>query len=319
MSPRPVRLPRRPAWCLLAPLWLIPLAAGARCLSYPSQGIAQTVSFGTLQVPADAPVGSVIAEKATLGWNSPGFKCIKPRYTANLGIYAMGNALGGSIYDTNVPGVGVRVFFENNNRPNQAVPYSVQSLFSFEAQFRNTHFRVQLIKTGPVVAGGALLAGTLARGGYDDQPQAWVDLLDARVEPQRPTCAFLSKRLLFTLGKVDARDLAVAGSSHWATQQLVVTGCTNASQMLMTFSGAADPADPSLFKLTGQGAATGVAVELRSDDPEAQALPNSAAPLVVPVRIEGQSFGFRARYRSTGTRIEPGAANTSVTVNVAYR
>jgi type 1 fimbria pilin len=125
--------------------------------------------------------------------------------------------------------------------------------------------------------------------------------------------------LLFALGKVDARDLLAAGSSHWATQQLVVTGCSNASQMLMTFSGAADPVDRSLFALNGTDRATGVAVELRSDDPDAPALPNSATPLVLPVRATGQTYGFRARYRTTGSTIGPGSANTSITVNVAYR
>ncbi|MET0254540.1 MAG: fimbrial protein [Luteibacter sp.] len=296
-----------------------PAIATARCLSHPSQGVAQSLSFGPVVVSPDAPAGTVLAERSTAGWQSPRFKCIKPVRTASLGLFGTPSPLGDNIYETNVPGVGIRVYFYNHNYGERAVPDREPISWIFDAQLANAHFRVQLVKTGAVVDGGNLLAGTLARGGYDDQAQAWVDLADTHIEPQRPTCAFASKRLLFTLGKVDGRDLAAAGSSHWATQQLLVTGCTHASQMLMTFSGTADPADPSLFRLTGQGTATGVAVELRSDDPDTQALPNSPTPLVLPARTEGQSFGFRARYRTTGARIEPGAANTSITVNVAYR
>jgi type 1 fimbria pilin len=317
MSPRPPR--RLAVVLLLTVLAAVPTAVAARCTSHPSQGVAQTLSFGSVVVSPDAPSGTVLAEKTTVGWNSPGFKCIKPVRTASLGLFGQVSPLGDYIHDTNVPGVGIRVYFYNSNYGERVVPDREAIQWIFNAQLANAHFRVQLIKTGAVVQGGPLLSGTLARGGYDDQSQAWVDLVDTRIVPQRPTCAFASKRLLFSLGKVDARDLATAGSSHWATQQLVVTGCSNASQMLMTFSGAAEPADPSLFKLTGQDTATGVAVELRSDDPDAQALPNSATPLVLPVRTDGQSFGFRSRYRVTGTPLAPGAANTSITVNVAYR
>lgn len=317
MSPRP---PRRFAIALLLTvLAALPVMAAARCTSHPSQGVAQTLSFGSVVVSPDAPPGTVLAEKTTAGWNSPGFKCIKPVRTASLALFGRISPLGDHIYETNVPGVGIRIYFFNSNYGERVAPDREAIQWIFNAQLANAHFRVQLIKTGHVFDGGNLLAGTLARAGYDDQPQAWVDLVDTRVEPQRPTCAFASRRLLFTLGKVDGRDLAAAGSSHWATQQLVVTGCTNASQMLMTFSGAAEPADPSLFRLTGQDTATGVAVELRSDNPDVQALPNSATPLVLPVRTDGQSFGFRARYRTTGARLAPGAANTSITVNVAYR
>lgn len=297
----------------------LPRPGVARCVSHPSQGVAQALSFGTVSVPKDAAPGAVLAEKSTAAWNSPQFKCIKPTRTGSLSLYGTPSSLGDRIYDTNIPGIGIRIYFYNGNYGERVLPESEYIAWTFKAQLSNAHFRVQLIKTGEVTAGGNLLTGTLARAGYDHQAQAWVDLVDARIEPQRPTCAFVSRRLVFALGKVDARDLALAGSSHWATQSLVVTGCTNASQMLLSFTGTADANESSLFKLSGADAATGVAVELRSDDPDAQALPNSPVPLLLPARTEGQTLGFRARYRTTGATLSPGAANTHITVNVAYR
>jgi type 1 fimbria pilin len=294
-----------------------PLHAG--CFAHPSQGAPQTVSFGTVEVPVDAPAGTVLAERSSSGWGSPKFKCFYPQRTASLGLFTRPSPLGEHIYETNVPGIGMRVYFYNSNYGELPVPDDTKIPFVFDAQLTNAHFRVQLIKTADVIQGGALSHGTLARGGFDGQAQAWVDLVDARVEPQRPTCAFASRRLVFALDKVDGGTLAVAGSSHWATQQLVSTGCTNATQILMTFTGTADEADPSLFKLNGSGAATGVAIELRSDEPDAQAVPNSASPLILRAVREGQSYGFRARYRTTGKPLAPGAANASITVNVAYR
>jgi type 1 fimbria pilin len=291
----------------------------ARCLSHPSQGVGQALSFGTVSVAADAAPGTVLAEKTTAGWNAPAFKCIKPTRTGSLALFGTSSALGDNVYDTNIPGVGIRIYFFNSGYGERVLPDREFIPWTFKAQLSNAHFRVQLVKTGEVTTGGHLLTGTLARAGFDDQAQAWVDLTDAHIEPQRPTCAFASKRLVFALGQVDGRDLKLAGSSHWATQSLVVKGCTNATQMLMSFTGTPDANETSLFKLSGAGAATGVAVELRSDDPDAQALPNSPTPLVLPARTEGQQLGFRARYRTTGDTIAPGAANTHITVNVAYR
>ena len=300
-------------------LTLTPAVSWAGCLSHPTQGGPQTASFGRVEAPADAPIHSVLAEVVTAGWNSPGFKCIKPTRTGSLGIHATPSPSGDGIHATNVPGVGIRVYFHNSAYGDILLPDNFYIPWMMDGTLRNAHFRVQLIKTAEIVEGGTITPGLLARAGYDGKAQAWVDLLDARVEPQRPTCAFASRRLVFALDKVDGGTLSAAGSSHWATQQLVSTGCINATQMLMTFTAPADDTEPSLFKVVGAGAASGVAVELRSDDPDAQAIPNSASPLVLRAAKEGQAYGFRARYRTTGKPLMPGPANVSITVNVAYR
>jgi type 1 fimbria pilin len=176
-----------------------------------------------------------------------------------------------------------------------------------------------LVKTGTIEGGGTLTSGTLARGGYDQHAQAWVDLTGTQIEPERPTCAFTSRGLTFPLGKVDGRDLLVVGSSAWVSQALVTTGCDRATQILMSFTALAHEQDASLFKVTGANPATGVAVELRSDDPDAPAIPNSPTLLILPAVHEGHSYGFRARYRRVGQTVTPGEANASIVVNVSYR
>ena len=302
--------------CLPVALFAMPAQAG--CLGYPTQGGPQVLSFGTVSVPVDAPIGTPLAEKVTTGWTSSKFKCIYPTRTASLGIFASPSASGSGIYDTNVRGVGIRIYFDNGNNGELLVPYRASIPFIFDATLVS-HYRVQLIKTGAVDEGGTLTSGTLARGGYDDRAQVWVDLLDTRIEPERPTCAFASRSLTFALNKVDGRDLLVAGSSPWVSQALVSTGCRNATQILMRFTAAPDDHDASLFKIAGAAPATGVAVELRSDDPDTQVIPNSPSPLILPAVREGRSYGFRARYRRVGQTVTPGAANASIVVNVSYR
>jgi type 1 fimbria pilin len=303
--------------CLLAASFTVPAHAG--CLGYPSQGGPQTVSFGSVTVPVDLPAGALLAEKSTVGWTSSKFKCFKPTRTASMGIFATPSTRGEGIFATNVPGVGVRVYFDNGQHGERLVPDREHIPWIFDTPLVNAHFRVQLIKTDAVDTGGALTSGTLARGGYDDRAQAWVDLTDTRIEPERPTCAFATRSLTFPLGRVDGRDLLVAGSSSWVSQSLVSTGCRNATQILMSFTALADEHDASLFKVTGATPAAGVAVELRSDDPDTQVLPNNTSPLILPAVREGRSYGFRARYRLVGQTVTPGEANASIVVNVSYR
>ncbi|NID16691.1 fimbrial protein [Luteibacter yeojuensis] len=307
---------------------LLLLLPGPACATFPlcklppAQNGPQQVSFGIVRVPADAPLGAILARRVTSPWTpSYGYLCKKYTSTFTLGLFG-GTALGEGTHATNLPGVGIRIRFHHNGEW-VVLPY-VRShdhgLFKpVQLVLINAHFSVELVKTGAIVRGGNLSQGILAQAGFDNRPLVQLALLDARVEPQRPTCAFLSRQLVFDLGKVDGGVLRSEGHSRWATQQLVSTGCSNVTEMLMTFTGAADEADPSLFKLNGGDAAKGVAVEMRSDHPDTQAIPNSSVPMVLPAWSEGRSHGFRARYRTTGGSLMPGSANTSITVNVTYR
>lgn len=310
---------RRQALFALSSCFLFAEAAHAGCVTHPSQGAPQSVDFGTVTVPADLPAGSVIVERSSAAWTSPPFHCIKPTRTVNLGTFATANALGEGIQDTNVPGIGIRIYFKYKGQVYRA-PHRFDTTWSYLEKFENAHFSVQLIKTGPVSQGGALTSGTLARAGYEDHNQVWVDLSGTQVEPERPTCAFTTRGLAFALGRVDARELLAAGSSAWVSQTLQSAGCTaTARQVRMTFSAPAHPADPTLFAVTGTGAATGVGVELRSTWVDVQAIPNASEPMVLAAMSAGGGWGFRARYRAVGKTITPGPANTSIVVNVSYR
>lgn len=92
-----------------------PGPASARCVTHPSQGVGQALSFGTVSVPAETARGTVLAEKSTAAWNAPQFKCIKPTRTGSLALFGSPSALGDNIYETNVPGVGIRVYFFNSS------------------------------------------------------------------------------------------------------------------------------------------------------------------------------------------------------------
>jgi len=299
------------------------LSAHAGCLSYPSQAAPQAVTFGTVRVPADAAPGTVLAVRDSQPNFSPAkHKCDKASRAARLGVFRTPSTLGGGIYDTNIPGIGIRIRhfgfqlgFDNALVPSES-PLPSWAFYPIVG----AHFRVELVKTGPVTKAGDLSAGTIAEAGYDGHRQWWADLGATRIEPEHGTCAFHARHLVFDLGDVDGGTLVAQGHSRWANQSLAVTQCTNVTQIDMTFEGAAHDTDASLFRLDATpGTARGIGVELRSVYPDAQAMPNASVPLVFDVITGDDTYAFRARYRATGEAVSPGTANASITVRVAYR
>lgn len=317
--PRPLAL----AFALLAAF--APSSALALCKLPAAQGAPQRIAFGIVQAPTDAPVGQVLATRHSAPWSSSQYQfCAKYTRTFTLGSFA-GPALGNGVHATNVPGVGVRIRFRYHlgeyllpfTDSYQAPPLGPKP----DLAMLNASFSVELVKTGPIKAGGTVTPGRIAGAGYDNRPLVTLDLGDTRIEPQRPTCTFLVRSLVFDLGQVDGGALAKEGHSRWATQELVVTGCTGATHLLMTFAGTPDDVDPGLFKLdgAGTGAAHGVAVELRAAHLDTHLVPNDPRPLELRVWPHCDVCGFRARYRATGRSLTPGSANAHITVNVAYR
>jgi len=289
------------------------------CTSYASQGAPQIVAFGQITVGKDVPIGQVIATRSTPGWTGGSGVCDKPRRTASLGIFRAPSPIAG-VYATNVAGVGVRITYQGLGWPQVPVPDNFQVGGIFSAQVRDGFFTVQLVKTATDTGSGPITNGTLAYAGFDDHRQIWVDLQNTQIGTENPTCGFVSKQLLFDLGGVDGGALRADGHSAWVSQSLVGTGCATATEMALTFSSPADPHDASLFRIDDtSGAARGVAVELRSESPDQQALPNALTPLTLPAGREGRLYGFRARYRTTGAPLTAGSASLSIVVNVAYR
>ena len=299
-------------------LFAPPVSAG--CVSHPAQGAPQTLSFGAVRVPVDAPSGTVLVERlSSPAWTSPDFLCSKHSRTASLGMFTTPSTLGEGIYETNVPGIGIRVTFHNDGSPDRPVPEDVYIGWGYKAKLVNAHFRVQLIKTGNVSASAALTAGTLARAGHDQKTQIWVDLTGTRIEPERPTCAFTLRGLTFPLGRVDASELAATGSSPWVYQTLQSSGCTAAGQIEMSFPSPHHKDNTSLFALTGTNAAKGVGIQLASVDANAGAFPGGKLAILLTAYPGAHGYVFRARYRATGKPITPGPANASIVVNVSYR
>lgn len=202
---------------LLLPLFLLTGPVYAKgCLFHPSQHVPQKVSFGLVTVPADATPGTVLAERRSTPRLSYAIRCPFPTRTSILNLFKTPSDIGGGIYDTNVPGIGIRVSFDYGGGSYVVSPESTYIGHLYQSHLGGA--KVELVVTGPVASGGELHTGTLAGAGYDGHVQAVVELADARVKPQEMMCPFLasnaSKTLRAPAHAGAAELLAVAGGSY---------------------------------------------------------------------------------------------------------
>jgi len=181
-----------------------PLLA-TKCLSHPSQGAIQRISFGTVAVSADSRPGTVLAERIGAPQLVVVATCIHPTRTSSLHLFTTPSALGGGIYETNVKGIGIRTYFDYLHFGQVTAPEKLYIGSIFKSYVGAA--KVQLIVTGPVEQGGDLQTGRLATAGYDGHAQAVVDLVDARIALRRPVCPFLSS------GIATSRHVDVAASA----------------------------------------------------------------------------------------------------------
>ncbi|MGE7137823.1 S8 family serine peptidase [Luteibacter sp. NPDC031894] len=188
MRPRNVRRS-----CLLLPLLVLAGPCYAKgCLFHPSQGAPQRVSFGLIAVPADAKPGTVLAERTATPRLSYDIRCLFATRTSAMNLFQTPSAIGNGVYETNVPGVGIRVSFDYGGGTYYPAPESAYMGWIFQSRLNGA--KVELVVTGPITDGGELRTGTLAGAGYDGRVQAMVDLVDARIKPQEAMCPFLAPR-----------------------------------------------------------------------------------------------------------------------------
>lgn len=225
-----MRIRRARRSSLLLPLFLLTGPVYAKgCLFHPSQDAPQKVSFGLVTVPADAKPGSVLAERRSTPRLSYAIRCPFPTRTSILNLFKTPSDAGGGIYETNVPGIGIRVSFDYGGGAYVPAPES-----TYVGHLYHSHLggaKVELVVTGPVTSGGELHTGTLAGAGYDGHVQAVVELADARVKPQEMMCPFLVSHASETV-----RAPAHAGGSEF----LAVAGGSYASVVFKVREGAAE-------------------------------------------------------------------------------
>lgn len=241
-----------------------------------------------------------------------------------------------STYSTGVAGIGVRIGYASGSGTDAGwwvgttVPDGSAS-WNFAGGAR---FRVELVKTGPITAGG-MLGGDIGRLRMLDHGQ---DVMIVRlaasvpIKPLVPSCRVSSNaNFLVPMGGVTIGTLQRDGISPGQRFdiQLQCSGGTQGAttRMYMGMTDSSNPANRSdVLGLANGSKATGVGIRIfRDGDTPVSFGPDSTAagtPNQWPVGQYGNvavNIPFRAHYVRTGGAITAGSANGVVTYTISYQ
>ncbi|ELQ6148850.1 fimbrial protein [Cronobacter turicensis] len=276
------------------------------------------VSFGTVYVQRDTPVGSSVA--FTDISYSRMYTCNDRSYYEYFDPVTYTQSSGTpAVFKTNIPGIGIKIEVSNRG----GVP-QMYGPFSANDYGQGSYWKFNLIKLSPgAVNGGSLTNGQVGHHYLTTGVNvAVINLYSTTIVPV--LCSITTPNLIFPIGDVLASKFGTSvgtiPSGAQNTQNLGLNCDANAN-INVTLSGTqnADVSDTSVLALTGQGSsdvASGVGVQLLYNNS-----PLKLNNRIVLKKSSGgqETFPLVARYYQTKSTVTTGKANASATLDLTYQ
>lgn len=308
--------------CAFLLLWLVAFSAQATCkfASGLTSEVSGYVSFGNVMVQQDIPVGTVIAT-ATTGTYDGGKSlagCNEAwTFRWELSKWKTLSSLGGKIYNTNVPGVGLRM--KMTTAPASILPYDVSMKANQYVYLDGV--TAELIKTGDIRS-GRLDNGVLARASVVNEFYFANVTLNGTNTVTSAACQVTTPDVEVHLGDHKKSEfLGVGSGTVWQAFDIGLQ-CNPGTRINIQIDAAQDPSNiAGVMKLDGEPGdttATGVGIELHyaSDNSAVQFGQSRYYPTDDGIN---QNVQFMARYRQTGQSITAGKANATATFTLTYK
>jgi major type 1 subunit fimbrin (pilin) len=335
---------QRGRWWLLAAALLLLMSTGQAFAGVCTPTRAYTVStvnLGTVQVPADLPVGGVIG----VYYGSPADTTTMMNPACNIGHLMAGatyfrwdyykRAPPYDILNTNVPGIGIAIFVDillNGSR--LYLPIDARLLgspYEYGIPYNGT-MGIILIRTAVEVGSGTLdpqmgaqirFQGNQGGAGDPDYQMQLLYVGGGTIIPPGPpvgTCSMATGDVnrVITLPDVSVSAFTGVTSSAGATPfTITATNCENVNTVTFTFSGTSDPNDSYRWKSTGTAQGLGVQLATASDSATIRANGTNNTR-VVPVSNKQAALGLVASYWQTSAKVSAGTVSAIATVILNY-
>ncbi|WP_058911249.1 fimbrial protein [Entomohabitans teleogrylli] len=305
-------------------LLLLPAVGYARCnfVDGITSEVSVEVNFGNIIVQRDAAVGTVIGTANTGDFNNGRSiaGCDVPwTFAWEIRQWRTLSSSGNNIYNTNIPGVGIRLVMGTSGRH---LPFQID--FPALNYPILSNVRVELIKTGNI-SGGTLTPGMLAQAVIVNQfPMANIRLTGTNTV-SAAACSVTTPGVNVAMGDHDKREFRGLGTgtgTGW-TRFNISLNCNRNARINVRIDATPDPINrPGVMRLDrapGNMAATGVGIELWYQH------------INVPVQFGQERFYYQspsggneivqlqARYYQTGATITAGKANATATFTLTYK
>ncbi|EAP0878303.1 fimbrial protein [Salmonella enterica subsp. enterica] len=309
-------------WLVLA-LWLVAFGAQASC-QFANGVTSETpgyISFGNIAVQRDAPVGSVIATATTGAYNNGNALagCSETwTFRWELSKWGTLSSLGDKIYNTNIPGVGLKMTAVVSGR---VIPYDVSVKPNTYVTIPGDGIKAELFKTGDIT-GGTLHTGMLARASVVNQFYFANVTLNGTNTITSESCSVTSNPVDVRLDKHDKSEFSGPGTgTAWQTFNIVLN-CDKGARINVRIDATADSdaGVPGVIKLDSDPAnASGVGVQVwyRYEDSPVQF--GQERYYYTSPSGGDEYVQLQARYYQTTQSITAGKANATATFTLSYK
>jgi type 1 fimbria pilin len=299
----------------------LPITAQAACNVYPN--IANSVTFPTtITVPTSHPVGGRISSQSFGGpFPIVNMNCPTSTLRQNTGRFTTLVPLPGvdGVYQTNVPGIGMRVLsYTTWGGPFPVMLSNSSYTMPPGAHVYNvTGLMAEFYKTGPVTT-GTLPSGSL----YDERwavNQGRVQMLlntSIRFVDPTATCDLDAGDVNRTIALPPVQVSAFNDAVSAGTRDFELTAhCSNASSVTFRFTGNPATGNTALFENTGSAGGVGLWLYARVSGSRQTISPNDSRTQAVSGNRAILLLG--AGYYKNGT-VSQGTLASIATVNITY-
>ena len=309
--------PSRIGVLLLAFVALTFIPAGARANCTITGGAApEAVNFSppaTITVAYTAAVGTVLYQSGAV--NPSTTNTMTCSGTSPFGVTDVVGTTpaSGTIYPTGISGVGFSI--GHGSATTLLTPYPNNNIAA-GSYTNSTASYLTLLKTGPIVSGSVLPAGTLAYWQYPSVPYIEAFNLANSVTILDPACSVNTSAISVTLPTISSKALSAVGSTAGATPFNIALTCSSGATLDIELdaSGTASGITGVLTKTAGTSAGVGVQVIDQSLNPVV-----FGTPTVVGTTPSGTlNIPFYGRYYRTGT-VTAGTLTASATFTLSYQ
>jgi type 1 fimbria pilin len=284
-----------------------------------------TFNMGIITAQRDTPAGTVLAEvKVPQGALNQTTVCTTGSYRAAMGElrFTTMSAYGNGVYNTNIPGVGIRMYTHSNNDTGKGL---IPSSLNFSTPpaggiWVQNGRSIQLVKTSSnEVGAGAITTGIVARG-YITSPllyYATMTLTGGTIV--RAACTVTTTSIPVPLGQKKSDEFTGIGHTTTDVPFKIPLDCNANTRVKVTIDGTADSSGVkgviALSPSSTETVAKGVGVQILYNN-----APITLGSLITVGTAAAGTYEIPliGRYYQTASKVNPGRANATATFTMTY-
>ncbi|WP_320460169.1 fimbrial protein [Lelliottia sp. CFBP8978] len=288
------------------------------------------LQFAMKDILAQKKIGDILySQRATLSdltKSSDELACSDKLGVLNVTGILAGREVGKRVYQTSVPGIGIRIFYYNNQpgigNTLKAIPFNDISVVNKNKPLRpeNITLKIELVKTGPIASVPVLLFHQAALLRFAVKNDTTIVNLQLMATLPETVCNFDSQQTVFHLPAQPAASISER-KTHFRYPIPVKISCNGEPHLMtVTLNGDAYDASQGIFNIENvQGSAQGVGVQFWY-----RALPiRTGKPLQIfsPGRLTVNNqiiLPFFVSYVRTKNDITPGRISVGAVLHIDY-